>query len=208
MERAVFRARAFQRQRSLLKIKLRPTHVGNLAKALACQQEQLAKLLEGIAFGFAAAPEGYDFVVGQPAVARHLLDKRLQGSHRRYLDNALVDAPRIQLLDRSQSAVRSRALATRSFDVGDHRLEFTNHVGALDLVDGLVVQLLHAQENALRPLPVLRVALGVPVDELRDNVTERRRRRLRRARNALGVFAEGNVAQKCLGRADERLRAK
>lgn len=177
VSRAVFRAIGFERECPTMEVQFRPAHGRYFLATLPGEQEKLAELFEGIAFGLASLPIGDDFVIGQNTVTRLLLDRRLKTDHGRVFDNALIDAPGIELLDCGQPTVRPRAFASLRADIADQALKFAGHVATLDGIDWHGVKTAHALQNALGALPVLGLALGVSRDELMYDIAQRQNRR-------------------------------
>lgn len=168
MRRRVFHPRGRQAPQPLLQVKLRPAHARDFTSALTRQDHKLDALREGKAFKFRHGPTGSQLIVAEHSFARRFLRRRLQGSHRRCLDHAAINAPVHELFDRSQRPVRPRRCAT-----GNDRIKHAHDIGAFDLIDRAGKQRREFQKDAFGALPVLGPLLGVKVHELRHDFTER-----------------------------------
>ena len=119
-----------------------PLHFGDLGPALSRDQEQAVHRPEDRPKLEGRRPEGADFGVGKNAIAGHDLRRPLHAGKRMNVDDATVQRPAEQCLERGKRHVHALGgtlVHDAVEDVGD--------VGASDLLDRLVEQALELVER-------------------------------------------------------------
>lgn len=164
---AVLGALRRQGPQPFLEVEFRPAHLSDLGSPLAAQDQQLRAIPERIAFGVTGRPQRAELIICQHAFARSFLGQRFHPGDWVGVDHAALDAPTHKVLEVGKRSVR--ADRCRSVD----QVAGPYHVGALDLVNPLAMQVGELVEQPRFVLPITIVNLGVLLDVIGDYFNQR-----------------------------------